>query len=103
MTSTLILADDLSGAADCASACLHAGRSPLVLIDPLVPQGDADVLAVDLDSRSKTPQEAGVAMANAVERLLSPDIIVLYHKMDSTLRGNWARETACALLVLSGP
>ncbi len=97
MTDTLILADDLSGAADCASACLHTGLSPLVLIDPMAHQGAAAVIAVDLDSRAKPPQDAGLAMARAVERLLSPDTRVLYQKMDSTLRGNWARETACAL------
>jgi len=55
------------------------------------------VIAVDNDTRAKPPQDAGIAIAECVKRLLSPATRVLYQKMDSTLRGNWARETACAL------
>ena len=36
-------------------------------------------------------------MAAAVAHFLHPNTRILYLKMDSTLRGNWARETACAL------
>ncbi len=98
MTEILILADDLSGAADCASACLSAGEAPLVLIDPKANcGGDATVLAIDVDSRAMQPQEAGIAMAAAVAHFLHPNTRILYLKMDSTLRGHWARETACAL------
>ena len=97
MIDILILADDLSGAADCASACLRAGIDPLVLIDPRADPGGAPVVALDIDSRARPPQEAGLAMAAQVERLLGPDTRILYQKMDSTLRGHWARETACAL------
>ncbi len=97
MTRTLILSDDLSGAADCASACLDAGASPLVLIDRTADPGNAQTLAVDVDSRALSPQEAGVAMAAAVAHFLRPDTWIFYQKMDSTLRGNWARETAAAL------
>ena len=97
MADILILADDLSGAADCAGVCLSAGASPLVLIDPTADQGDAGVIAVDVDSRAKPPLEAGIAMAAAVERLLNSDTKILYQKMDSTLRGSWARETTCLL------
>jgi D-threonate/D-erythronate kinase len=97
MTEILIVADDLSGAADCASTCLSAGEAPLVLIDPKADCGDATALAIDVDSRAMPPQEAGSAMAAAVAHFLRPDTRILYQKMDSTLRGNWARETACAL------
>ncbi len=97
MTRTLILSDDLSGAADCASACLNAGASPLVLIDRSAEPRDAQALAVDVDSRALPPQEAGIAMAAAVAHFLRPDTRVFYQKMDSTLRGNWARETAAVL------
>ena len=97
MTDILILADDLSGAADCASACLSAGEAPLVLINPKANCGDATALAIDVDSRAMPPQEAGIAMAAAVAHFLHPNTRILYLKMDSTLRGNWARETACAL------
>ena len=97
MIETLILADDLSGAADCASAWLSAGESPLVLIDSKAGCDDTTVLAVDLDSRAMPPRDAGATMAAAVAHFLSPGTRILYQKMDSTLRGNWARETASAL------
>ncbi|HEX2556446.1 MAG TPA: four-carbon acid sugar kinase family protein [Microvirga sp.] len=101
MIDILILADDLSGAADCASACLRDGRSPLVLIDPLADPGDAAVVAVDVDSRARPAPEAGTAMAAQVRRLFRPETRILYQKMDSTLRGNWARETAGVLEALA--
>src|SRR5215213_9099312 len=97
MIETLILADDLSGAADCASAWLSAGESPLVLIDSKAGCDDTTALAVDLDSRAMPPRDAGATMAAAVAHFLRPETRILYQKMDSTLRGNWARETACAL------
>jgi hypothetical protein len=97
MIDILILADDLSGAADCASSCLRSGRKPIVLLDPWADPGDATVVAVDINSRAKSPQEAGAAMAAQVERLLSHQTRILYQKMDSTLRGNWAqRPHACS-------
>lgn len=101
MIEILILADDLSGAADCAGSCLRDGMDPLVLIDPRAEPDNATVVAVDVDSRAKSPQEAGAAMAAQVERFLSLDTRILYQKMDSTLRGNWARETACVLKVMA--
>jgi uncharacterized protein YgbK (DUF1537 family) len=94
---TLILADDLSGAADCAGACLIAGEFACVLIDPKADCGNAEALAIDLDSRAMPPQEACAAMAAAVAHFLRRDTRIFYQKIDSTLRGNWALETACAL------
>ncbi len=97
MLDTLILADDLSGAADCAGSCHRAGMASVVLIDPSADPGDAAVVAVDVDSRARLPGEAGAAMAEQARRFLSRDTRLLYQKMDSTLRGHWARETACLL------
>lgn len=97
MTDTLILADDLSGAADCAGACLDGRTPPMVLIDQRGDCTGAAAVAVDVNSRAMPPREAGIAMTGAVKRFLRPDTRVLYQKMDSTLRGNWARETACVL------
>jgi len=41
-----------------------------------------------------TVQEAGTAVAGAVKRLYSKSTRILYHKIDSTLRGNWPSELA---------
>ena len=51
--------------------------------------------------RALAPCEAGIAMAGAVTRFLRADTRLLYQKMDSTLRGNWATETASALRAAS--
>src|SRR6478752_8547454 len=94
MPEILIVADDLSGAADCAIGCTLAGLETLVLLEPsaALAEGGATAVAVDMDSRNMQPDRAGRAAADAIRRLHSADTRVLYHKIDSTLRGNWAAE-----------
>ena len=87
----LILADDLTGAADCAVACAARGAETVVSLGAEAPR--AAVLAVDVNSRALPPDEAGARMARAVERLHHAGTL-LYQKIDSTLRGNWAAEIA---------
>lgn len=97
MTKILILADDLSGAADCAGGCAAAGLDTLVLLDAAAaPQATASVTAIDLDSRDKSPVDAGQAMARTIGQMRDLSATILYHKIDSTLRGNWAHEVAAA-------
>lgn len=92
--SWLVLADDLSGAADCAIGFRAAGRRAVVALQPEAsrPPGAA-VLAVDLDSRRLPPAQAAALGLAAWRRHGGPDQR-LYKKIDSTLRGNWAAETA---------
>lgn len=94
MPEILILADDLSGAADCAVAWTGRGMRTVVLLDAAGAPGDARVAAVDLDSRALGPEPAGAAAADAIRRHHVPDARLLYQKMDSTLRGNWVAELA---------
>ncbi len=94
MTEILILADDLSGAADCAIAWVAAGTETFVLVDAHAVCGNAAAVAVDVNSRAMSPQDAGRLMAAAAERLLGADTRIFYQKMDSTLRGHWAEELA---------
>lgn len=94
MLETLIVADDLSGAADCAIACVATGAETLVMIEPTGDLGAAQVVAADADSRALAPHEAGRAVTRVIERLYSRDTRILYQKMDSTLRGNWVTEVA---------
>ena len=86
----LIIADDLSGAADCAAA---AGPDGLVLLQP-ERGNEADIVAVDNDSRSSGPEIAGRRAGAGLETLLRPETAVVYQKVDSTLRGNWPAELA---------
>ncbi|MGZ7173599.1 four-carbon acid sugar kinase family protein [Burkholderia gladioli] len=97
----LIVADDLSGAADCAIAFAAAGRRTVVSLDASAPARPAAVLAVDTDTRRLAPAEAARRAADAWRAQRAPDRR-LYKKIDSTLRGNWAAEVA-ALAALAGP
>jgi uncharacterized protein YgbK (DUF1537 family) len=92
MIETLIIADDLSGAADCAIACVTAGARTVVIIDPEADTDNATAVSVDVNSRAMEQQEAGAAAVAATERLYGKGTRILYQKMDSTLRGHWVDE-----------
>ncbi|VXA93297.1 D-threonate kinase [Burkholderia sp. 8Y] len=99
--SMLILADDLSGAADCAIAFAASGRKTVVTLDVTAPGDDATVIAADTDTRRLAPADAGARVADAWQALRAPGRR-LYKKIDSTLRGNWTAEVA-ALARVAGP
>lgn len=92
----LILADDLTGAADCAVACAGHGLRTLVALDDFR-GGEADVLAIDADTRAGDAEEAAATMARLVREHGHDDAVLVYKKIDSTLRGNVAVEIAAAL------
>ena len=97
----LILADDLSGAADCAVAGVRAGlRSAVMLRADMGQPISADVLALDTDTRRATVIDAAAGQVAAWRTLARPATRV-YKKIDSTLRGNVAAEVA-ALVPLAG-
>ena len=97
MNKILILADDLSGAADCAGGCAAAGLDTLVLFDAAAaPHATASVLAIDLNSRDTSAADAAGIMARTIGHVRDLDGWLLYHKIDSTLRGNWAHELVAA-------
>ncbi|MCD5996837.1 four-carbon acid sugar kinase family protein [Pseudomonas sp. CDFA 602] len=85
----LIIADDLSGAADCAAdfasridtQVMHAGRA----------KGSSSVVAIDADSRRLSPQQAAERNRAALQQQPRAGM-ALYKKIDSTLRGNVASE-----------
>jgi uncharacterized protein YgbK (DUF1537 family) len=95
----VILADDLSGAADCAMACRRAGMAAQVRLDPDAPGAPAEALALDLDSRALSAEEALVLTLGRTDLIRES---VLYRKIDSTLRGHVALEVA-ATLQIAGP
>ena len=90
----LVGADDRSGAAETAGACADAGLKSIVTVESFAPRADVDVVAeaevevVDLHTRHLSPPEAAEHVVALVDRL--PDRYA--HKIDSTLRGNWADE-----------
>lgn len=102
-----IVADDLTGAADAAVEFAGPGRRVAVGLKALV-DDPVDVLAVDVDSRERAPEEAAQRVAAAVRGITSQAPRRWFKKMDSTLRGNVAAEivafqvaTAAAVVVVA--
>ncbi|MFH6784166.1 MULTISPECIES: four-carbon acid sugar kinase family protein [Methylobacterium] len=100
----LILADDLTGAADCAIAFARRGRATVVQWgEPgAAAGGDAvphDVVSHDADSRRLGAEAAAARHAALAGRLHRPDVRV-FKKIDSTLRGQPAAELAATLAVM---
>lgn len=94
----LILADDLTGAADCGIAFARRGREAVVSWQAEAPPSAA-VLAIDADSRGLGPAEAAARHRALLRRHLAPGMRLI-KKIDSTLRGQPAaelRETLAAL------
>ena len=98
MPEMVIIADDLSGAADCGIACANAGHATLVVLGERTDEPDCTVLSIDADTRGLTRSEAARETARLV-RLHASGGRVLFRKLDSTLRGHVAAELAATLAV----
>lgn len=97
MRQILIIADDLSGAADCGMACAGSGLHTVVMLGSSVNVVDADVLSVDADTRGLDPKRAVWETAMLMRRYMSSREQVVFKKLDSTLRGNVGAELAAVL------
>ncbi|MCU1396519.1 MAG: hypothetical protein JWM34_4947 [Ilumatobacteraceae bacterium] len=100
----LIVADDLTGAADSAGAFAAAGRTAVVVLAggtvPSLAGIDADVLSIDTDGRAMSADEAARATAAAVRSGAERTVFV---KIDSTMRGHIGPTLAAALGAASTP
>ena len=94
----LILADDLTGAADCAIAFGRRGRAAAVIWGEIsgAPDHQLRVLAYDAASRGLAADAAAGRHADVLARLFKPSQR-LFKKIDSTLRGQPAAEIAAML------
>lgn len=93
------MADDLSGAAECAAALAGAGGHavPLILAGALPASGN---YAVDTDTRAMDVDRAAGFAAQAISRAATGAGSAqahLFKKIDSTLRGHVAAELGAAL------
>lgn len=95
----LILADDLTGAADCAIAFARQGQEASVAWG--AEAVDSPVLALDADSRRLPPPQAAARHAALLDAHYAP-AAGLFKKIDSTLRGQPAAELAETLRILHG-
>ena len=95
----MILADDLSGAGDCAAAFLgRAARVAVALDLGALPR--ADVRAIDLDTRRRSERAARRIVRTAFATRTARGAGILFKKIDSTLRGHLVTELAEARSVL---
>ncbi|HWA07866.1 MAG TPA: four-carbon acid sugar kinase family protein [Opitutaceae bacterium] len=104
--SIAIVADDLTGAGDCAAACYASGLATVVALGSAsrAREARADAVAFDADTRHLSPAAAAQAIALAVREFgAGGPPRVMYHKIDSTLRGNFAAELAGARQALGAP
>lgn len=95
-----ILADDLSGAADCAASFTGAvGATPLLLRDRT---SEARSFAVDADSRMLDASAAAARWCEIAASHSARDFdSLLFKKIDSTLRGHVAEELSAFLEALT--
>ena len=96
MAEMVIIADDLSGAADCGIVCTQAGLDTLVLLGDRADVPEAEVLSIDADTRSRSQAVAVAEMVTLTRRYGGPGRL-LFKKLDSTLRGHVGAELAAVL------
>jgi uncharacterized protein YgbK (DUF1537 family) len=99
MYRILIIADDLSGAADCGMAFAVSRLSTMVVLGDGTGAVDADVLSVDGDTRGLDPQQAAHKTEWLMRKYGASGDQIIFKKLDSTLRGNVGAELASVLRV----
>jgi D-threonate/D-erythronate kinase len=101
----LIMADDLTGAADSAARCVGAGLSAEIALRP----GDfsrhsaATVCAISSDTRHQSAESAAAIVRGLVAQYRDKSTLIIYKKIDSTLRGHLGAELDALLAGLGSP
>lgn len=96
----LVIADDLSGAAEIGGVAWRRGLSASVVLAPLADGAGApgaaepDVLVLDSGTRSLDPPQASRAVTELLLVLQPKRFKYVFQKTDSVLRGHVALETA---------
>ena len=105
--SLLVIADDLTGAADCAAACAAKGFSATVQLhspgieDIETGRTATDILSIDANTRCLAADEAAETTAHLLRICESRGLLgsgcLIFKKLDSTLRGNVGAELGAML------
>ena len=90
----VMIADDLSGAADCAVSCAVQGLRTVVQLSETASSESAQVLAIDAATRSIPADRAAATVERIVTPFQSARPRVLFKKLDSLLRGHIGPELA---------
>ena len=93
----LIVADDLTGAADCGVVCVKRGLDAVVVLEPDALAAWADVVAIDADTRALQAEAAAEKTARLVAEFGHKKGSLVFKKIDSTLRGHFGVELAATL------
>lgn len=96
-----ILADDLTGALDCAAAFASNGISTFVSIHSFLQPSDHDVVSVNMNTRGNSPEVARDKIYTQTLRQTSSGHFVKFVKIDSTLRGHPGIEIGTAVAASS--
>lgn len=91
-----ILADDLTGAAECAAGFAERGWMAEVRRGPVPSRASAEVISYDADTRELGLAAAVARQTKVLEQALAPSMR-LFKKIDSTLRGQPAAEIVAVL------
>lgn len=94
----LIVADDLTGAADCAIAYAKNNVATSVIWGD--GKAETQAVSINVESRPLTAERAAECHHRALTQLLQPEA-GLYKKIDSTIRGQPAAEIAATMKFLS--
>ena len=92
-TRYAVLADDLTGALDCAAAFISAGFSPYVSLTA-EPTGDtaSSLVSINMDTRRSDEASAARTAATSTGDVIRAGARPLYVKIDSTMRGHPGTE-----------
>ena len=99
--SVAIIADDLTGAMDAAAPFAQRGLATCVLSDPDAMDCSVArrcrVVALTTESRHSEPAAAAAAVREVILRLQRRRPVLVFKKIDSTLRGNVGVEVVAAM------
>lgn len=98
----VVIADDLSGAAELGAIGLRHGLKAEVLLSGEI-SGNADLVCVDTNSRLLQPSKAAERMKAFAKSVSAANPQWVYKKVDSVLRGNIAVEIEALLQVTGLP
>jgi uncharacterized protein YgbK (DUF1537 family) len=88
-----VIADDLTGACDAAVQFANLGSTATVILDrSSIGDCESQVIAASTDSRGDTPEEAAGKVESLARILYRRESLLIFKKIDSTLRGNLAAE-----------
>lgn len=82
----IVIADDITGAAEIAGVCLRYGLTVSFGIDT-IPKIESDVRIIATDSRSASESEAYLIHSNLAKAIYSQLPTLVFKKCDSVLRG----------------